>query len=93
MQLTLAKNLLRKESKLPIWLEQFFNLQLLKKLGLIVIGSCNSSVTSASCEIYFSKMKLVKIFSRNSMTSERLGKTDLLSRERYELKNRFSWFC
>jgi len=26
------------------------------------------------------------------MTSERLGNTDLLSGERYELKNRFRWF-
>jgi len=41
MKLTLAKNLLRKESKLPTPLEQFFYLQLLKKLRLIVIGSCN----------------------------------------------------
>jgi len=34
-------------------------------------------------------MKLEKTFSRNSMTSERSGNTDLLSGERYELKNRF----
>jgi len=31
----------------------------------------------------------MKIFPRNSMTSERLGNIDLLSVERYELKNRF----
>ena len=43
MKSTLAKNLLPKDSKLPISLEQLFNLQLLKKLRLIVIGSCNSS--------------------------------------------------
>jgi len=43
MKLTLAKNLLRKEPKLPISLEQILNLQLLKKLRLIFIGSCNSS--------------------------------------------------
>jgi len=43
-------------------------------------------VTSASCEKCFSKMKLVKTFPRNSMTSERLGNIDLLSGERYELK-------
>jgi len=46
-------------------------------------------ITSTSCEKNFSKMKLVKTFPRNSMTSERLGNTDLLSGERYELKNRF----
>ena len=43
MKLTLAKNLFPNESKLPISLEQFFNLQLLEKLRLIVTGSCNSS--------------------------------------------------
>jgi len=43
MKSTLAKNLLLKESKLPISLEQFFSLQLLEKLCLIVTGSCNSS--------------------------------------------------
>jgi len=32
-----------KESRLPISLEQFFDLQLLKQLRLIVTGSCNSS--------------------------------------------------
>jgi len=30
--------------------------------------------------------------SQNSMTSERLSNTDLLSGERYMLKNRFWWF-
>jgi len=43
MKLTLAKNLLRKESKPPISLKHFFNLQLHNKLRLIVTGSCNSS--------------------------------------------------
>jgi len=43
-------------------------------------------VTSDSCERSFLKMKLVKTFPRNSITSKRLGNTDL---ERYELKNRF----
>ena len=42
-EMTLAKNLLRKASKLPISLEQFYLLQLLKKLRLVVTGSCNSS--------------------------------------------------
>jgi len=39
----LAKGLLPKQSKLPVPLEQFFNLQLHKKLRLIVSGHCNSS--------------------------------------------------
>jgi len=39
-------------------------------------------ITSASCERSFSKMKLVKTFPRNSMTSQRLGNVDLLSVER-----------
>ena len=47
------------------------------------------TVTSASCEKNFSKIKFVKTFLRNAMTSERLSDTDLLSGERYELKNRF----
>jgi len=38
-------------------------------------------------------MKLVKTFHRNFMASERLGNTELLSVEKYELKNRFRWFC
>jgi len=38
-------------------------------------------VTSASCERIFSKMKLVKTFLRNSMTSERLSSNVLLSIE------------
>jgi len=49
-------------------------------------------VTSASCEKKFSKTKFVKTFPRNSMTSERLDNTDLLSGERYELKSSFRWF-
>jgi len=92
MNLTLAKNLLRKESKLPILFEQFFNPQLLQKLRLIVTGSCNTSrhqLFMREKMNFFSKMKLVKTFPRNSMTSGRLSNTYLLSGERYELKNRF----
>jgi len=65
--------------------------QLLTKLRLIVTNrlAVTLFVTSASYERSFAKMKLVKTFPRNSMTSERLGNTDLLSFERYELKNRF----
>ena len=43
MKLTLAKNLLPKESKLPISLEQYFSFTATQKLRLIVTGSCNSS--------------------------------------------------
>jgi len=46
-------------------------------------------LTSASCKRSSSKMKFVKIFLRNSMTSERLDNIDLLSIERYELRNIF----
>jgi len=44
-EITLTKNLLRKESKLRISLEQFLSFidNALKKLRLIVTGSCNSS--------------------------------------------------
>jgi len=40
-------------------------------------------------------MKLVKTFPQNYMISERAGNIDLLSVERYELKNgfkRFRWW-
>ena len=94
-EVTLANNLLRKESKLPVSLEQFFfiySYNLLKELLLIVIGSSVAvtlPATSASCERSFSKMKLLKTIPGNSMTSKRLGNIDPLSVERYELKNRF----
>jgi len=60
---------------------------------LIVTGIVATlPVASASCERSFSKTKLVKTFLRNYLTTETLGNTDLLSVERYELKNRFRWF-
>jgi len=76
----LTKNLLRKESKLPISLEQIFHFYLVKKLRLIVTGmmSVTLPVTSASCERSYSKMKLVKMFPSNSMTCENIGNIDLL---------------
>jgi len=52
-------------------------------LRFIATGSCNSSHHQGR----FSKMKLVKTFPQNSMTSERFGNIDLLSFETYELKN------
>ena len=50
----------------------------LYKLLLITV---TLPVTSASCERSFSKMKLVKTFLRNSMTSDRLSNIALLSIE------------
>jgi len=55
----------------------------------LLLAAVTLPVTRASCEKNFSKIKFVKTFPRNSMTSERLGDTDLFSGERYELKNRF----
>jgi len=83
----LAKNLLREESQLPTSLKQFISLiapykgafDCLYKLLLIAV---TLPVTSASCEIIFSKMKLVNIYLRNSMTRERLSSNALLSVER-----------
>ena len=65
----------------------------LKSCVWLLLVAVTLPATSASCERSFSKMKLVKTIPRNSMTSERLGNIDLLSVERYELKNRFRWFC
>ena len=81
MKVTWSKNLLRKESKLPISLQQLFNPQLLKKLHFIATGRCNSSrhqLFMREKMKNFSKMKLVKTFPRNSMTSDRLSNNDIL---------------
>jgi len=40
-------------------------------------------------KFFRNEIGLVKIFPRSSMTSEKVGNTDLLSVERFELKNRF----
>jgi len=90
-EITLEKNLLRVESKLPVSLEQVFSFtaRLLKKLRLIVTGSCNSFRHERFMREKFSKKKLVKTIPKNSMINKRLGNIDLLSVERYELKNRF----
>jgi len=74
----LAKNLLRKELQLPTSLEQFISFiapykdafDCLYKLLLIAV---TLPATSTLCERVFSKMKLVKTFLRNSMTTERLS--------------------
>ena len=91
---TLAKNLLRKESKLPISPEQvFFIYSWLQSCVWLLLVAATLPVTSASCERSFSKMKLVKTFPRNSMTSERLGNIDLRARfasRLYKLKPRSS---
>ena len=84
-EITLAKSLL------PISLEQAFSFigTLLKKLRLIVIGSCNSSRHERFMREKFSKMKSVKTIPRNSMVCQRSGNIDLLPVDKYELKNRF----
>jgi len=85
--MSLAKNLLQKESQLPTLLEQFHSFiapykaafDCSYKLLLIVV---TLPVTKASCERSFSKMKLVKTFLRHSTTSERLSNIVLLSFEK-----------
>ena len=47
----------------------------------VIADSLTLPVTSASCERSFSKMKIVKTFLRNSVTSERLSNIPLLSIE------------
>jgi len=88
-EITLAKNLLLEESKLSVSHELFFHSQLLKKLRLIVTGSCNSSRHQRFMREKFFINEISENIPRNSMTSERLGNIDLLSVERYELKNIF----
>jgi len=51
---------------------------------LIVTGSCNSS----RHQRFMREILKKNVISENSMTSEILANTDLLSVERYELKNR-----
>jgi len=83
----LARNLLRKESQLPTSQEKCISFiapykgafDCLYKLLLIAV---TLPVTRASCERIFSKMKLVKTFLRNSITSERLSSNPILSVER-----------
>jgi len=66
--MTLAKNLLRKESKLPISLEQFFFFiyghSLLEKLRLIVVGSCNSSRHERFMQEKFFKNEIIENISQ-----------------------------
>jgi len=68
----------KKESKLRISLEQFLSFIAIKELRLAVTGGCNSSRHQRFMRDKFFKNKLVKTFPSNSMTSERLGKTDIL---------------
>ena len=49
----------------------------LKSCVWLSLAAVTLSITSASCERSFSKMRLLKKFPRNSMTSERLGNVDL----------------
>ncbi|XP_066969177.1 zinc finger MYM-type protein 1-like [Macrobrachium rosenbergii] len=85
-EIPLVKKLLTKEPIKPTSITQFLSFlspykaafDCLYKLLLI---SVTLPVTSASCERSFSKMKLVKTFLRNSMTSARLSNIALLSIE------------
>ena len=64
-EITMAKNLLRKESKLPISPEQcFFHLQLVTKLCLIVTGSSNSSRHQRFMREKFFKNKICENISQ-----------------------------
>ena len=58
----------------------------LKSCVWLLLVAVTLPITSASCERSFSKMKLLKKFSRNSTTGERLGSVDLLSVERVRAK-------
>ena len=83
-ELPLVKKLLQKEPQPPTSLLEFLSFihpyksafDCLYRLLLIAV---TLPVTSASCERSFSKMKIVKTFLRNSMTSERLSNIALLS--------------
>jgi len=50
----------------------------LKSCVWLLLVAVTLHITSTSCERSFSKMKLVKKFPRNYITSERLGNIDLL---------------
>ena len=65
--ITLTNNFLRKESKLPISLELFFSctVYLLKKLRLIVTGSCNFSRHRR-----FMREKFFKIEARENISQK-----------------------
>jgi len=74
----LPKSLLREGPQLPTSLAQFISFIAPYKgtfdsLYKLLIIAVTLPDTSASCEVIFSKMKLVKTFLRNSMTSERLS--------------------
>ena len=49
----------------------------LKSCVWLLLEAVTLPITSASCERSFSKMKIMKQFPRNSMTSERLGNVDV----------------
>ena len=85
-EIPLVKKLLNKEPKQPTSALEFLcflapykdAFDCLYKLLLITV---TLPVTSASCERSFSRMKLVKTFLRNSMTSDGLSNIALLSIE------------
>jgi len=73
MKLTLAKILLRKGWKLPILLEICFNLQLLKKMRLIVTGSYNSFRNQRFMREKFSKNDIRENISQKLHDQWKIG--------------------
>ena len=85
-KLPLVKKLLQREPQPPTSLLEFLSFILPYKsafdcLYRLLLIAVTLPVTSASCERSFSKMKIVKTFLRNSMTSERLSNIAILSIE------------
>ena len=78
--------MLQREPQPPTSLLEFLSFILPYKsafdyLYRLLLIAVTLHVTSASCERSFSKMKIVKTFLRNSMTSERLSNIAILSIE------------
>ncbi|XP_064078483.1 uncharacterized protein LOC135195906 [Macrobrachium nipponense] len=85
-ELPSVKKLLQKELQPPTSLVEFLSFNHPYKsafdcLYRLLLIAVTLPVTSASCERSFSKMEIVKTFLGNSVTSERLSNTALLSIE------------
>lgn len=96
-EIPLVKKLLTKEPEQPATVMQFLSFLCPYKAAFdclyrLLLIAVTLPVTSASCERSFSKMKLVKTYLRNSMTTERLNNIALLSIER-TLAEGVDWDC
>jgi len=80
--INLENNLFGRSRSCLYRLNNIFIYSYLKSSVWLLLVAATLPVTSTSCERSFSKMKLAKTFPRNSVTSERLRNTDLLSIER-----------